>query len=262
MSNFFGLVARDQRTPARETAVRSESKAGRPHVSFPAGKKQPQQHDRGKSASGKRPVMIATKKLKKSYRKGDLTLPVLRGVDMQVRTGELVSIIGQSGSGKSTLLHLLGTLDQPDSGEIFFEDSRIDNLPAAGRDRLRNQQFGMIFQFYHLLPELTMLENVLTPIMISYGALRYWKNRRKFVERAEHLLELVGLSHRMKHRPRELSGGRNAAGRDRARTDRRSTFVARRRTNRKSRPKNGSRRTRSAAIIELRGKPHYSHGYP
>jgi lipoprotein-releasing system ATP-binding protein len=131
----------------------------------------------------------------------------LKGVDFAAERGKITAIIGQSGSGKSTLLHLLGTLDRPDSGEIIFDGARIDSLPTRQQDRFRNRQLGMIFQFYHLLPELTLLENVLTPAMISYGALQYWRNGREIRERAKHLIEMVGLSHRMKHRPRELSGG-------------------------------------------------------
>ncbi len=145
--------------------------------------------------------------LKKSYHKGSVEIPVLRGVDLQVRRGEFLSIIGQSGSGKSTLLHLLGTLDVPDAGEIWLDGDRIDNLPAAARDRLRNKRFGMVFQFYHLLPELTMLENVLAPLMIASGAWSYFRRRRQIVESGTGLLEMVGLGHRLKHRPCELSGG-------------------------------------------------------
>ncbi|MCA9121906.1 MAG: ABC transporter ATP-binding protein [Planctomycetaceae bacterium] len=151
--------------------------------------------------------LLAAHAVEKSYRKGKHVVPVLLGVDFEIAAGEFVSIVGQSGSGKSTLLHLLGTLDAPDSGEISFEGRRIDNLPTSSRDLLRNQYFGMIFQFYHLLPELSALENVLIPNMIADGAFRYWRNRRRYRERAEHLLELVGLSHRLKHKPRELSGG-------------------------------------------------------
>jgi lipoprotein-releasing system ATP-binding protein len=151
--------------------------------------------------------LLAAKKLEKSYRKGRVEVPVLKGVDFSVRPGEFVAIVGQSGSGKSTLLHLLGTLDTPDAGEINFEGNRIDNLPARGRDVLRNKYFGMIFQFYHLLPELTMLENVLAPIMIRYGVWNYLWKRREHVERAKQLLDMVGLSHRLTHKPRELSGG-------------------------------------------------------
>jgi lipoprotein-releasing system ATP-binding protein len=145
--------------------------------------------------------------LVKSYRKGRLLVPVLLGVDLEVRRQEFVAIIGQSGSGKSTLLHLLGTLDAPDGGEISFGGRRIDNLPAIERDRLRNRSFGMIFQFYHLLPELTTLENVLVPLMISEGVISYWRKKREHVARAMELLETVGLRHRLTHRPHELSGG-------------------------------------------------------
>ncbi|MCA9230720.1 MAG: ABC transporter ATP-binding protein [Planctomycetales bacterium] len=150
---------------------------------------------------------MATCGLFKSYRKGTLGIPVLQGIDFSVYEGEFLSIIGQSGSGKSTLLHLLGTLDRPDAGEVCFEGNRIDNLPAASRDLLRNRYFGMVFQFYHLLPELTALENVLTPALIAESMFGYWRNRKQYRRRAEELLELVGLRDRMKHKPRELSGG-------------------------------------------------------
>ncbi len=152
-------------------------------------------------------AVLAAKHVKKSYYKAKLEVPVLRGVDFVVQPGEFVAIIGQSGSGKSTLLHLLGTLDAPNSGEISFEGNRIDNLPTASRDVLRNKYFGMIFQFYHLLPELSMLENVLAPLMISDSVWKYLLNRSKYMERAKHLLDMVGLSHRLTHKPKELSGG-------------------------------------------------------
>ena len=150
---------------------------------------------------------MSTCGLHKSYRKGSQKIPVLRGVDMTVGAGEFLAIIGQSGSGKSTLLHLLATLDAPDSGEIYFEGRRIDNVSAKQQEQLRNHAFGMIFQFYHLLPELSTLENVLLTTMISSGVLGYWKQRRETKERAKHVLDLVGMGHRLKHRPRELSGG-------------------------------------------------------
>ena len=145
--------------------------------------------------------------LKKSYQKGPVVIPVLRGVGLSVRQGELLSIIGKSGSGKSTLLHLLATLDAPDEGEIYFDGQRIDNLVGVERDGLRNGYLGMIFQFYHLLPELTTLENVLAPLMIEHSVWGYFRYRREIRERARHLLDLVGLSHRLRHKPRELSGG-------------------------------------------------------
>ncbi|MFO0410198.1 MAG: ABC transporter ATP-binding protein, partial [Planctomycetota bacterium] len=151
--------------------------------------------------------MITATGLFKSYRRHKTSVPVLKGVDFVAAKGRVTAIIGQSGSGKSTLLHLLGTLDRPDAGEIAFNGQRIDCLGSHQRDAFRNQQLGMIFQFYHLLPELTLLENVLAPAMIGHGVLSYMRNRRSIHERAKHLIELVGLSHRMKHRPRELSGG-------------------------------------------------------
>lgn len=159
-----------------------------------------------RASDSSRDLIIASG-LTKAYRRHKTAVPVLKGVDFAAERGKITAIIGQSGSGKSTLLHLLGTLDRPDSGEIIFDGARIDSLPTRQQDRFRNRQLGMIFQFYHLLPELTLLENVLTPAMISYGALQYWRNGREIRERAKHLIELVGLSHRMKHRPRELSGG-------------------------------------------------------
>jgi lipoprotein-releasing system ATP-binding protein len=145
--------------------------------------------------------------LYKSYRKASIEVPVLRGVEVSIHRGEFLAIEGQSGSGKSTLLHLMGTLDGPDKGEIHFHGRRIDNLPASNQEILRNRRIGMIFQFYHLLPELSTLENVLSPLMITDGVWSYLKNRRKYRETAESLLNLVGLSHRLKHKPRELSGG-------------------------------------------------------
>jgi lipoprotein-releasing system ATP-binding protein len=121
--------------------------------------------------------------------------------------GEFTAIVGQSGSGKSTLLHVLATLDAPDRGAVHFQGRRIDNLPAIQRDRLRNRCLGMVFQFYHLLPELTTIENVLMPVMIAEGLWGYWRQRKHCVHRAKRLLEMVGLSHRLSHKPRELSGG-------------------------------------------------------
>ncbi|PHS00787.1 MAG: ATP-binding protein [Blastopirellula sp.] len=150
---------------------------------------------------------LYTKNLVKSYHKGKIEIPVLRGVDFTADEGRITSIIGQSGSGKSTLLHLMATLDAPDSGEIYFENNRIDNISSRARDKMRNRDFGMIFQFYHLLPEFSTLENVLTPLMISNGMWKYWSQRKKFRQRAEDLLKLVGLGHRLNHRSKELSGG-------------------------------------------------------
>ena len=153
------------------------------------------------------PVQLSCAELFKSYRKGELGIPVLQGIELEVREGEFLAIVGQSGSGKSTLLHLLATLDKPDAGKISFQGHRIDNLPAAARDLLRNKYFGMVFQFYHLLPELSALQNVLAPAMIAESTLGYMMRRGSYRRRAFELLDTVGLAHRAKHRPSELSGG-------------------------------------------------------
>ena len=145
--------------------------------------------------------------IKKNYHLGSTPIPVLRDVNLDVSAGEFLAVVGQSGSGKSTLLHVLGTLDQPDAGEVWFDNQRIDNLAPRLRDEFRNQRLGMIFQFYHLLPELTMLENVLMPLMIAHGVMQYYLHRRRHVAEAKRFIDLVGLSHRMKHKPRQLSGG-------------------------------------------------------
>jgi lipoprotein-releasing system ATP-binding protein len=153
------------------------------------------------------PVHLATVALEKSYRKGDHKIPVLRGVEISIHRGEFLSIVGQSGSGKSTLLHVMGLLDSPSVGEVLLDGDRIDDLPPKTRDELRNRVFGFVFQFYHLLPELSVLENVLTPLMIRHSMLGYWQRKREFKAQAEEILEKVGLTHRLKHKPNELSGG-------------------------------------------------------
>jgi lipoprotein-releasing system ATP-binding protein len=151
--------------------------------------------------------MLQAENIHKTYRRHAVEVRVLNGLNLEVKTGEFLSIVGVSGSGKSTLLHLLGTLDAPDSGSILLDGKRIDNLHARERDLLRNETFGYIFQFYHLLPELTTLDNVLMPAYIGHSTVGWWKNRSMWQKRAEELLNKVGLSHRITHRPRELSGG-------------------------------------------------------
>jgi lipoprotein-releasing system ATP-binding protein len=145
--------------------------------------------------------------LHKTYRRHADKVEVLRGLSLDVAEGEFLSVIGVSGSGKSTLLHLLGTLDRPDRGSIRLDGERIDDLPSRERDQLRNHTFGYIFQFYHLLPELSTLENVLTPQMIAHSFLGWLGRQRALKREATALLERVGLGHRLRHRPHELSGG-------------------------------------------------------
>ena len=153
------------------------------------------------------PALLSVRALRKRYRSGDRLLEVLRGVDFDLAPGEFVSVIGQSGSGKSTLLHLMGLLDGADGGSVHLAGRRIDDLPARERDRLRNTDIGMVFQAYHLLPELTALENVLAPLMVRHGIFDWWKVRGAARRRATDLLERFGLGERLHHKPRQLSGG-------------------------------------------------------
>lgn len=153
------------------------------------------------------PAHLSAVALDKAYRKGDIKVPVLHGVDLCVSRSEFLSVVGQSGCGKSTLMHLLGLLDTPDVGEVRLAGKRIDDLPAAIRDELRNRVFGFVFQFYHLLPELTLLENVLCPLMIRHSTWEFWKRKREFRSKAKDIIQTVGLDHRLNHRPAELSGG-------------------------------------------------------
>jgi lipoprotein-releasing system ATP-binding protein len=153
------------------------------------------------------PPVLEVRDLRKTYRSGDTTLEILRGVDFSLERGGFVSIVGQSGSGKSTLLHLMGLLDAPDAGTVLLDGERIDGLPAARRDRLRNTAIGMVFQAYHLLPELDALENVMAPLLVRHGPLEWLRVRRAARDRARDLLDRFGLGGRLRHKPRQLSGG-------------------------------------------------------
>ncbi|MEM9836689.1 MAG: ABC transporter ATP-binding protein [Bacteroidota bacterium] len=141
--------------------------------------------------------MIEAKNIRKSYGQ----LEVLKGVDFSVASGEVVSIVGKSGAGKSTLLHILGTLDQPDSGKLLINGQDVFALNARKLAAFRNQEIGFVFQFHHLLPEFTALENVSIPALIAGG--RETEARK----RATELLDYLGLAERTTHKPTELSGG-------------------------------------------------------
>jgi lipoprotein-releasing system ATP-binding protein len=151
--------------------------------------------------------LVAARDLHKTYRMGKVQLEVLRGVSLDVREGEFITICGHSGSGKSTLLHLLGLLDEPTEGAVYLEKDDTSKFSRRRRNAIRNRDVGFVFQFYYLLPELTVLENTLLPAMVEHSTFGWSGNKKALRQRAEELLAELGLQDRLKHRPRELSGG-------------------------------------------------------
>ncbi len=146
--------------------------------------------------------VLEAKDIYKSFNEGKNNVDVIKGLSLAIEHGEFVSIVGSSGSGKSTLLHILGGLDLPTQGSILLNGKRFDQLGEAERGFLRNDHLGFVYQFHHLLPEFTALENVAMPLMLRKNA-----TFKEAKQRAEYLLERVGLSHRLTHQPGELSGG-------------------------------------------------------
>lgn len=152
-------------------------------------------------------IILRAKNIYKSYRMDLVDVPVLKGASLEIRAGEFLAVVGASGSGKSTLLHILGAIDQPDRGKVFFADTDIFAASETFRNELRNARFGFVFQFYHLLGELTVLENVLMPILVGSSVMK-WPGRVDRSERASlELLDRLGLAERAYHLPSQLSGG-------------------------------------------------------
>jgi len=150
---------------------------------------------------------ITVTNLHKTYKLGKIPVPVLRGVSMEVASGEWVAILGASGSGKSTLLHLLGGLDKPNEGEIAYDGKALSSMSSSQINQFRRNHVGFVFQFYHLVPELTVIENTLLGAMIRLGRVGYMRESGTLKDAARELLGKAGLSHRLTHKPSQLSGG-------------------------------------------------------
>lgn len=150
------------------------------------------------------PILLEARDLRRVYTVGPAACEVLQGISLQVRRGESLCIMGASGAGKSTLLHILGGLDQPTAGAVWLDGQDLYALSPARRTELRAVRLGFVFQAYHLLPELSVLENVLLPAQSRRGA---WRRAEALRRRARELLARVALDHRADHRPSELSGG-------------------------------------------------------
>src|SRR5688572_5347489 len=159
------------------------------------------------SEPARQDVLLAARGVHKSFSIGDRTLEILHGVNLELRRGEVLALMGPSGAGKSTLLHVLGLLDSPSEGEVLLEGQSAWQLPAVERARLRNQRLGFVFQFYHLLSELTALENVLLQPMIAQSRREFGRQRQEHEAKARDLLVRFGLESRLAHRPAQLSGG-------------------------------------------------------
>jgi putative ABC transport system ATP-binding protein len=149
-------------------------------------------------------IIIKTINIKKIYKMGEIEVPALNGVSINIEKGEFVAIMGPSGSGKSTLMNILGCLDSPSNGEFLLDDQNVSKLDRAQLAHIRNEKLGFIFQSYNLLPRMSALENVILPMMYNKNT---DGNQEKMTEKAKELLGIVGLSDRINHQPKELSGG-------------------------------------------------------
>ncbi len=156
---------------------------------------------------GAAPALLKGTGLRKAFQVGDRKLEILHGVDIELFNGEVVALVGASGAGKSTLLHVLGLLDRPTEGSVRIDGIEAWELGTKERAEFRNLKIGFVFQFYHLLPELDAVENVLLPAMIAESALSFRAKRRELRGRAVEMLERFGMGSRLSHRPAQLSGG-------------------------------------------------------
>lgn len=152
-------------------------------------------------------TIMRVRDVRKSYTMGRGRQEVLRGVDLQIQRGEFIAVMGASGSGKSTLLHIMGLLDEPDNGQVYFEGREVSKLSKARQNRIRNLEIGFMFQFYHLLPELNVQENVLLPMMVASSLWRWLASRNRARQRAQQMISAVGLEDQVKQMPATLSGG-------------------------------------------------------
>jgi lipoprotein-releasing system ATP-binding protein len=152
-------------------------------------------------------VILKGAGLRKSFYADRRELPVLKGVDLEIFRGENLMICGPSGAGKSTLLHLLGLLDEPTTGKIFFSGEEVTSVSASRKANIRNRDFGFVFQFYHLLPDLSAAENVILPLMVKYGVFSWHAVKKSHRQKVEEILKQMGLYERRKHNPNQLSGG-------------------------------------------------------
>ena len=159
------------------------------------------------NTSNAAPTVLQVTGLHRTYRMGRVEVPVLRGVDLQVQEGEWLCVLGSSGSGKSTLLHQLGDLDRPDRGHIAWRGRSLTEMRRRERETYRNRAIGFVFQSYHLMPELNVLENVMVASMVGHDPFAWRSMRAEASARVEELLDAFGLGHRFAHRPAELSGG-------------------------------------------------------
>lgn len=159
------------------------------------------------SEDRRRQPLLAARGVRKSFSIGDRELEILHGVHLDLYAGETLALMGPSGAGKSTLLHVLGLLDEPSEGEVLLEGRSAWKLPGEERALLRNARLGFVFQFYHLLSELTALENVLLQPMIAQGRGAFRRDRARHLAKARDLLDGFGMAARAQHRPSQLSGG-------------------------------------------------------